>query len=141
MMITALPLETETAITQILSKHYPSSHYCFKIMSIVEDSIADIIFEGYYTKTFTPTSRPSPDCFTKNNRNTNLDFSLYYDHCDRHLKLSSRWKGELLSLSYKPPSSIWTGESANVIYRPYPDGDKFEAIATSLYEIMLKHFL
>ncbi|AFZ11336.1 hypothetical protein Cri9333_0356 [Crinalium epipsammum PCC 9333] len=138
-MITQLPLETQLAISQILEEHY--QHRRFNLTTDVKMtySFVEIEFKCYYAESFDPTNRPYPNPFHEFYRARNIDFDLHWGNLE--LCLSSWWKSEIFSLYYKPDSCCrWLGEEGDVISRPHPDGEKFEAIAASLYPIMLKHF-
>jgi hypothetical protein len=136
MSLSTLPIQIEIAIAKILSAHYFHSH--FKLTSQIEKEFLIIDFHGYFTESFDPKNRPYPNPISEVYRNKKIDFRLFWG--SEHLALSSWWRNAILSLEYTPIGQEWLNEDGEEIPRPYPDGDKFEAIAASLYPILQQYF-
>ncbi|MGF1939130.1 MAG: hypothetical protein RM347_033070 [Nostoc sp. ChiQUE02] len=136
MSLSTLPIEFELAVAKILSAHYFNSR--FKLISQIEKESLTIDFHGYFTESFATKnlaySNPTHEFY----RNNKVDFRLFWD--SEHLALSGWWRNAILSLEYTPIRQEWVNEDGEEIPRPYPDGDKFEVIAASLYPILQKYF-
>jgi hypothetical protein len=136
MSLSTLPIEFELTAAKISSAHYPHSR--FKLIAEIEKELLIIDFKGYLTESFNPKKRPYSNPINEAYRNKNVDFRLFWS--GEHLALSGWWRTAILSLEYTPMRQEWLNEDGGEISRPYPDGDKFEAIATSLYPILQQHF-
>ncbi|MEH2086018.1 hypothetical protein [Nostoc sp.] len=136
MSLSTLPIEFELAAAQISSIHYPHSR--FKLTAEFKKEFLIIDFQGYFTETFDPKNRPDSNPISEVYRNKKVDFRLFWS--GEHLALSGWWRTAILSLEYTPIRQEWLNEDGEEILRPYPDGDKFEAIAASLYPILQQYF-
>ena len=136
MSLSTLPIEFELTAAKISSDHYPHSR--FKLTVEIEKSFIKIDFQGYFTESLNPKNRPYSNPISEVYRNNKVDFRLFWS--GEHLALSGRWRTAILSLEYTPIRQEWLNEDGEEISRPYPDGDKFEAIAASLYPILQQYF-
>ncbi|GBE93864.1 hypothetical protein [Nostoc cycadae] len=136
MSLSTLPIEFELTAAKILSAHY--LHSRFKLTAEIEKGLLVIDFQGYFTETFDPKNRPYANPVNEFYRNNKVDFRLFWG--SEHLALSGWWRNAILSLEYTPIQQEWLNEDGEEISRPYPDGDKFEAIAASLYPILQRYF-
>ena len=134
--MTALPLELELIAAKICADQYPHSR--FKLTAKIEHDDLQINFEGYSTQGLDPKYSPYPDPTHPYYRNSAIDFSINWRY--GMLGLSGLWRSEILSIEYSPSSLEWMNEDCETIPTPYPDGDKFEAIAAALYPMMVRHF-
>lgn len=123
-----LPLELELAASQIAAQHYP--HRRFKLVSKIGSNCVDIEFQGYYTEKCVTQKRLNPtDDFYRDKK---IDFTVGYGY--GKLSISGWWRGAILSFELN--SKIWINEDGEEIACPYPDGEKFEKIATALYSLL-----
>ncbi|MEA5600393.1 hypothetical protein [Nostoc sp. UHCC 0252] len=136
MTLSTLPIEFELAAAKILSTHYPHSR--FKLTAEIDKGFLKIDFQGYFTESSDPKNRPYSNPINEFYRNKKIDFRLFWS--GEHLALSGWWRTAILSLEYTPIRQEWLNEDGEEISRPYPDGDKFEAIANSLYPILQQYF-
>lgn len=136
MSLSNLPIEFELTTAKILSAHY--LHSRFRLTAKIEKGLLLIDFQGYFTETFDPKNRLYPNPMSEVYRNKKVDFRLFWG--SEHLALSGWWRNAILSLEYTPIRQEWLNEDGEQISRPYPDGDKFEIIAASLYPILQQYF-
>ncbi|MHC0068775.1 hypothetical protein ACWATR_38940 [Nostoc sp. UIC 10890] len=136
MSLSTLPIEFELAAAKILSVHY--LHSCFKLTAEIKKEFLIINLQGYSTDTFDPKNRLYSNPISEVYRNKKVDFRLFLS--GEHLALSGWWRTAILSLEYTPIRQEWLNEDGEEILRPYPDGDKFEAIAASFYPILQQYF-
>jgi hypothetical protein len=134
--MSTIPIEFELAAAKILSAHYPHSR--FKLIAEIEKGFLAINFQGYYSESYDPKNRLYSNPISEVYRNEKIDFRLFWG--SEHLALSSWWKTAILSFEYTPMQHEWLNEDGEEISRPYPDGDKFEAIAAFLYPILQQYF-
>ncbi|BAU04442.1 MULTISPECIES: hypothetical protein [Nostocales] len=132
----ALPLEFEFSASKIAAAHHPNTR--FKLIAEIKKDFLRIDFQGYFTENFAPKNRPYSNPINDSYRNKRVDFWLLWSSGE--LALSGWWRTEILSLEYTPFMQSWSNEDGEEIARPYPDGDKFEAIAASLYPILQQYF-
>lgn len=134
----AIPLEFELALTAIAAQAYP--HIRYSLTFKIERYQAAIEFNGFFTEQFAPNHRPYPNPTDEYYRCRNVDFSLMYVPKRGHLILSGWWRGALLALHYHPNKQLWLNEDGDEINTPYPDGDRFESLASSLLPVCRNYF-
>jgi hypothetical protein len=128
--------ETELLLMQIAEKHYPRTH--FKVISRFEfevDNWIEIDFLAYLSES--TNERPYSDPFHKYYRRDRFDFNVAFSLKDSRLFVSSNWREVILTLQYSLSDCSWWDEG-EIIPRPYPHGDKLEAIAKEIYPLLIK---
>lgn len=113
--------------------HLPERSGIYVIVDFIR-----IDFQGYFTENFAPKNRSYFNPINDYYRNKKVELWLLWS--SGQLALSGWWRTEILSLEYTPFMQSWSNENGDKIARPYPDGDKFEAIAASLYPILQQYF-
>lgn len=133
-----VPLEFEFQVSTIATVAFPSTRY--SLSSEVSRDWLKIEFEGFFTEEFEPKNRPHQNPSADYYRNCHADFSLMYVLNGGYLILSGWWRRELLSLHYKQGKQLWMNEDGDQISTPYPDGDRLETIAKTLYPVVERYF-
>ncbi len=134
MQTNQISLETEIALIAIAKEHYPYAH--FKLNSNVEENWANIDFVAYLTESAL-CERPYTDpCHTRYQIDSS-SFGISFNPQSTFLFVFGDWRGASLTLHYDGHEYLWSDEGKD-IPRPYPDGDKFEAIAKQIYPILIK---
>lgn len=134
----ALPLEFELQANAIAASAYPHTRY--SLISEIDNDCVSIEFKGFFIEEFDSKNRPHQNPIDNYYRNSKADFSLMYFPKGGHLILSGWWRGVLLALHYDPGKQLWLSEDGDEINTPYPDGDCFESMASSLQPILQKYF-
>ena len=134
MKINKISPEQELALLAIANKYYPHSR--FKLTVKVETDCIEIDFEGFFNEqAISP--RPFSDPCNKYYRTENRDFSIQF-FPGQTLFVQGFWRSALLVLGYRPSETALWSDEGEIISRPYPDGDKFEAIAIELYPLLAR---
>lgn len=134
----ALPLEFELQANAIAALAYPHTRY--SLISQIDSDCVSIGFNSFFTEEFDSKNRPHQNPIDDYYRNSKADFSLIYFPKAGHLILSGWWRGALLALHYDKDLQLWLNEDGDEINTPYPDGDRFESIASSLHPVCRKYF-
>jgi hypothetical protein len=133
-----LPLELELSALKIAAEAYSNTRY--SITNKVDNYSINMLFEGFFTENFQPNNHLYKNISSDFYRNPEVNFSLFYFFESKCLIMSGLWRRCILSLHYEPCSFSWINEDGEEIARPYPDGERFEAIALKLHPIFLHHF-
>lgn len=135
--MTPLPPEIEFKAATITTKQYPHTRYELRLLEGEEEGYITIDFFGYFTESFCPELRLHPDPTHAWYRHPSVDFWVSWRSEDKSLTIYGWWRSEILSFEYSPKSQSWqsTDEENENITRPYPDGERFEAIAVELYPL------
>lgn len=134
----AFPLEFELQANAITASVYPHTRY--SLTSEIDNDCVRIEFKGFFTEEFDSKNRPYQNPADDYYRNQKADFSLMYFPKGGHLILSDWWRGALLALHYEPGKQLWLSGDGDEINTPYPDGDLFESMASSLHPVLQKYF-
>ncbi len=133
-MIQTLPLETELAVIKVATQYNPNTRY--NIATEINEYEVKIEFEGFYTESCHPTNRPYKDPNHQFYRNPKVDFWIQYFRESKRLVVCGWWRTCILTFHYGKSSQFWINEDGERRTTPYPDGDKFEAIASELLPIL-----
>lgn len=138
-----IPIEFELAAIQIAQAHFPWLR--FKVAPMLEKgrvynrSSDAIYFEAYFKK-----SLIDSDPLHQINYDPSFNFHLLPGK--RLIQISGWWRNQVLTLIYAPSDpepydKHWQNEKDLAISRPYPDGDKFEAMAIVLFPLVQKYLM